>query len=122
MSNDHPTWDGCERRVYMKNIHDVEAEFNRALEEHEEREKRNFEEGIANLKKDAFPDSPAAHRIAHQAMIDAANSEADFWRGLKLEIAKKSIWGVLQILLILAVAGVAAKFGLAPSAITWLSK
>ena len=61
----------------------------------------------------AFPDGVDAHRSAHEAMIKAAQAEEEFWRGLRSDIATKSIWGVLQILLFLVAAGVAAKFGLA---------
>ena len=61
----------------------------------------------------AFPDGVEAHRTAHEAMIKAAAAEEAFWRGLREDIMHKSIWGILQILLILTVAGLAAKFGLA---------
>ena len=60
----------------------------------------------------AFPDGIDAHRSAHEAMIKAAQAEEEFWRGLRSDIASKSIWGILQILLILTAAGIAAKFGL----------
>lgn len=109
-----------ERRDHRRTISDVEESFDRKLREHEDREKERFEALVAAIVTDAFPDGAAAHRLAHQAMIDAARSEADFWCGLKLEIAKKSIWGILQILLILSIAGVAAKFGLTP--VTWWPK
>lgn len=111
-----------ERRMNERTMLEIEQAFDWKLRDHEQREQERFAKLVDAIVHEAFPDGAAAHRIAHQAMIDAANSEADFWRGLKLEIAKKSIWGVLQILLILTIAGVAAKFGLAPSAITWLSK
>jgi hypothetical protein len=61
----------------------------------------------------AFPDGIEGHRTAHEAMIKAAAAEEEFWRGLKSDIAHKSIWGILQVLLFLTVAGLAAKFGFA---------
>ena len=115
-------YDGPERRGYIKSIAEVELAFERQLREHEEREWKRTTALIDALKSEAFPDGADAHRLAHQAMIDAAKSEAEFWKGLKLEIAKKSIWGILQVLLILTLAGVAAKFGLATSVFTWITK
>lgn len=101
-----------ERRAQGRTIRDVEAAFDRQLQEHELREQARIKDLLDQLKVDAFPDGAEAHRAAHQAMIDAAKQEAEFWRGLKVEIAKKSIWGILQILVILVAAGVAAKLGL----------
>lgn len=105
-------WDGRERREYMKTIHDVEAAFNRALEDHEEREKRNLEAALDELKKDAFPDGPANHKNAHQAMINAAQAQERFWNELKLDIAKKGTWGLLITVVGLLMLGIAVKFGL----------
>jgi len=61
----------------------------------------------------AFPDGPDNHRLAHQAMIKAAVAEERFWDELKLDIAKKGTWGLLIIILGLALVGIAAKFGIA---------
>ena len=61
----------------------------------------------------AFPDGPNAHRLAHQAMMKAAVAEERFWDELKLDIAKKGTWGLLIIILGLALVGIAAKFGIA---------
>ena len=105
-------WDGIERREYMKTIHDVESAFNRALEEHEVREKKNFDEGIEKLKKDAFPDGAENHKNAHQAMINAAQAQERFWNELKLDIAKKGTFGLLITPLGLLMLGIAVKFGL----------
>lgn len=99
---------GKERREHNRRIDTVEESFDRKLREHEAREQERFNIFISS----AFPDGADSHRLAHQAMIDAAKSEKEFWQGLKADIAKKSIWGILQILIILTVAGVAAKFGL----------
>lgn len=105
-------YQGPERRTYGRTLAEVEEAFDRRLREHELREQERIRSVIESLKMEAFPDGAAAHRAAHQAMIDAANQEAEFWRGLKAEIAKKSIWGILHILTILVIAGLAAKFGL----------
>lgn len=60
----------------------------------------------------AFPDGVDAHRSAHEAMIKAAQAQEEFWRGLRVDMAKKSLWAILQILLFLIAAGVAAKLGI----------
>lgn len=103
--------DGTERRDSRRSLADIEDVFERMLRDHELREKAQLTQMIADLKIEAFPDSAEKHREAHQAMIDAAKSQEDFWRGLKVDIAKKSIWGILHILTLLVVAGLAAKFG-----------
>lgn len=105
-------YSGPERRSFARTISEVEEAFDRKLRDHEDREKTRIQMLIKQLETDAFPDGTAAHRLAHQAMIDAANAEKEFWNGLKADIAKKSIWGILQILTILVIAGIAAKFGL----------
>lgn len=61
----------------------------------------------------AFPDGPESHRSAHESMMKAAVAEERFWNELKLDIAKKGIWGLMVIVVGLAVIGLAAKFGLA---------
>jgi len=61
----------------------------------------------------AFPDGPDSHRLAHLAMMKAAVAEERFWDELKLDIAKKGTWGLLIIVLGLALIGLAAKFGIA---------
>ena len=45
-------------------------------------------------------------------MIDAAKAEKKFWDDLRGDVLKKSIWGVLQILMTLIGLGLAAKFGI----------
>lgn len=61
----------------------------------------------------AFPDGPESHRTAHESMMKAAVAEERFWNELKIDIAKKGVWGLLIIVLGLAMIGLAAKFGLA---------
>lgn len=60
----------------------------------------------------AFPEGPYNHRAAHEAWIEAKKAEADFWRELKLEIAKKGALGLLYLLGLLALVGAAAKLGI----------
>ena len=51
------------------------------------------------------------HRRYHESMIEAAKEQAEFWRELKLDIAKKGTWGLLIIVLGLILVGVQTKFG-----------
>lgn len=57
----------------------------------------------------AFPDGPVAHRSAHEAMIKAAAAQEKFWSELRLDVAKKGLWGLLVILVGLILAGATGK-------------
>jgi hypothetical protein len=59
----------------------------------------------------AFPDGPEAHRHAHEAMIKASAAQERFWDELKLDIAKKGLWGLLVIVVGLVLVGAATKVG-----------
>ena len=102
-----------------RSIGEVEEAFERKLIEHELREAEQMRALLSELKSEAFPDGAAAHRMAHQVMIDAAKAEAEFWKDLKMGMVKKSIWGVLQVLTILIIAGLGAKFGIST---LWMTK
>lgn len=52
------------------------------------------------------------HRRYHEAMIKAASAQEQFWQDLKLEIAKKGVWGLLTIIVGLVLVGISAKFGI----------
>lgn len=55
---------------------------------------------------EAFPNGDmAGHRLAHEAMISAANEQARFWSELRLDLAKKGIWALLLIIATLVAAG-----------------
>lgn len=60
----------------------------------------------------AFPDGIENHRDAHERMVAAARAEEMFWKDLKIDIAKKSIWGILHILFLLAFGTLAVKLGM----------
>ena len=59
----------------------------------------------------AFPDGPANHRTAHEAWIKAKHAEAEFWMQLKLDIAKKGVWGILVVILGLIAVGFSTRTG-----------
>ena len=52
------------------------------------------------------------HRRYHESMIRAADAQEKFWIELKLEIAKKGVWGLLIVICGLIVVGISAKLGL----------
>jgi hypothetical protein len=93
-------------------------DLDEALEMHSLRERNELSDMIDTKVSDvrnqllyAFPDGIEGHRSAHQAMIEAAKAEKEFWVGLSRRIAEKSIWGILHILAILLLGAVAAKLG-----------
>lgn len=60
----------------------------------------------------AFPnEDPLKHRLYHEAVMRAAEAQEKFWNELRLDIAKKSAWGVMILLVGLLLAGLAAKTG-----------
>lgn len=104
-----PTYTGPERRKRHSGDTPVtNDDLDEALAIHEAKE-RLFVTELHNHLLSAFPDGTEKHRLAHEKMIKAAEAEESFWRDLKTEIAKKSIWGILHILTILVVAGLGAK-------------
>ena len=111
---------------------DLDLYFHSKLLEHESREFEDLEKKERNFRKDvsevegmlhkvieslarieyAFPDGPERHRVAHEAMIKAAQAQEEFWNDLKLEIAKKGMWSLLVTILGLVVVGISANIGI----------
>lgn len=79
-----------------------------------------FDEIMAELRQmnGAFAKNPDGtvdydgHRRYHEQMIAAAEAQTEFWRELRLDIAKKGIWGLLIIVVGLIMVGISAKFGI----------
>ena len=99
----------------------TKADIDDALARHTDDEmpkiKVLVEEAITGAKRElmhAFPDGIDNHREAHARMIAASRAEEAFWRDLKTDIAKKSIWGILHILIVLLLGTLAVKFGIGP--------
>ena len=88
----------------------VEMVVERAIANHEKKEEELWDEK-SKIFMNAFPDGIQNHRNAHQAMIDAAKAQENFWKELKLDLTKKGIWGILTVLVGLALVGLAAKAG-----------
>lgn len=93
---------------------DIDEALNRHTNDEMPKIKALLEESISNAKKEllyAFPDGVENHREAHARMIAAAKAEEAFWSDLKIDVAKKSIWGILHILTILLLGTLAIKLG-----------
>ena len=88
----------------------IEMVVERAISKYEKREEEIWEEK-SKIIMNAFPDGIQNHRNAHQAMIDAAKAQENFWNELKLDLTKKGIWGIITVLVGLAMVGLAAKAG-----------
>ena len=82
----------------------------RAIANYEKKEEELLDEKF-KIFMNAFPDGIQNHRNTHQAMIDAAKAQENFWKELKLDLTKKGIWGILTVLVGLALVGLAAKAG-----------
>lgn len=98
----------------------MSEEFHLAKSDNAHLDKR-FDEVMETLQKmnGAFAKNPDGsvdydgHRKYHEAMIEAAEAQTIFWRELKLEIAKKGVWGLLIVICGLILVGLSAKLGLA---------
>jgi hypothetical protein len=57
------------------------------------------------------------HRKYHESLIRSAEAQEQFWKELRLDVAKKGTWALMVILLGFFVLGVATKLGLSTAAI-----
>lgn len=79
-----------------------------ALRDHAEQERRYVTEMIGAFASDAFPEGPTKHKEYHQAKINSALAEEKFWSELKLDLAKKGLWGIITILAGMTILGFGA--------------
>ena len=86
------------------------------MSQHEEFEAARLKEKYDAIMS-AFPDSDGqAHREYHQELINAAKEQKIFWQTAQARLIERGIdgmFGVLKIVLMLALAGAAVKFGIA---------
>ena len=77
-------------------------------------ELRDHEIKEAGWHADAFPGGDlSGHRRAHETMIEASKAQEEFWRELRIDIAKKGLWFLLVTICGLVVAGFITKGGIA---------
>ena len=106
---------GPERRAHSRTIDEVELTFDRKLRDHEEREEERFKALIGALVISAFPDGAEKHRDYHQAKINTAKEEAEFWKAAKLELTKVGVLALVSVIktvIVLALIGLLYKLGL----------
>lgn len=115
MTMNNEPYSGEERRAHPRSIDEVELTFERKLRDHEEREEERTKAIIAALVLSAFPDGAEKHRDYHQAKINSAKEEAEFWKAAKMELTKvgvSAIAGVIKTIIVLALIGLLYKLGL----------
>jgi hypothetical protein len=96
MDSQHQNWQGEERRTLSQ----IELQL------------RTLQDSIDDLRG-AFPDGDVrGHCEAHKAMIEAANEQKAFWRGLKEEVGKRGIMFALITVAGLIWIGILVKLGL----------
>jgi len=105
-----------ERRQAVITKEDLAEAFEAHTNDEMQKIKQLVEEAMVETRTallNAFPAGDVhAHRAAHEQMMKAAAAEQAFWDDLKKDIAKKSIWGILQILLLLVFGSALMKLGL----------
>jgi len=70
--------------------------LNDKLTAHMTEEAQELASAIERLMSDAFPaGDPAGHKRYHEAFIQQAEDKAEFWKKMRLELAK---WGLLGFL------------------------
>ena len=73
-------------------------------------EMRSIQTGFPKSKDGAV--DYKGHREYHEKLIEAAEAQTEFWRDLKLDLAKRGAWSLFTILCGLVVLGISAKFGI----------
>ena len=105
-----------ERRQAVITKEDLAEAFEAHTNDEMQKIKQLVEETMVETRTallNAFPAGDVhGHRAAHEQMMKAAAAEQAFWDDLKKDIAKKSIWGILQILLLLVFGSALMKLGL----------
>jgi hypothetical protein len=81
---------------------------------------KRFDEIMVELRKinGAFPRDVdgevdhEGHRKHHESLIRAAEAQEQFWRDIRMDVAKKGVWAAIIIVLGLLVVGLQIKLGL----------
>lgn len=96
------------RRAHDGVAAEIKAFVHDELAAHETREGKFIAEQI-DMVMQAFPNQDLdGHCDFHQAKIDAAKAEEKFWSELKLDLAKKGLWGIITVLAGMIVLGFGA--------------
>ena len=81
---------------------------------------KRFDEIMVELRKinSAFPRDVdgevdhEGHRKYHESLIRAVEAQEQFWRDIRMDVAKKGVWAAIIIVLGLLVVGLQIKLGL----------
>lgn len=92
------TYIGPERRDHERTLSEVEDAFDRKLRAHEEREQERFNALIDEVIKESFPDGTKKHFDYHQAKIDSAKSEAEFWQAARKKLAEEGVSVLISVI------------------------
>lgn len=80
----------------IKQIREDQRTINDRLTKHMTDETKDLAEVITELTKSAFPDGdPKGHRRRHELELEELKERAEFWKKMRLELAK---WGLLGFL------------------------
>lgn len=112
-----------DRREGHKTLVEIEQYIDDRFAEHEVKEQIWISQ-LQNTFADAFPNGDLdGHRNYHQNRINAAKAEEEFWKTAKTEVVKHGVSAVFTVvkgISILAILGLAYKFGLGPAAAKFL--
>lgn len=91
-------------------LDELEQRLERMFAEHEAREQQGVDERMQKIMR-AFPGGIDEHFTVHCALAKAAKAQEDFYREIKIDLAKNGLWALLKVLLALAILGIASKMG-----------
>ena len=91
-------------------LDELERRLDRMFSEHEAREQEAVSKRMAVIMR-AFPGGIEDHALVHASLAKAAEAQADFYRQIKLDLAKNGIWALAKVIFALIIVGVAAKMG-----------
>ena len=96
MDQQHQSWQGEERRQLSQ----IELQL------------RVMQSTLDDLRS-AFPDGDVrGHCDAHKEMIEAAQAQKQFWKGMREEIGKRGVLAIIVLLCGLIWVGIQIKLGL----------
>ena len=80
----------------IKEIRQHQQEIDNRLTKHMNDETKELAEVISEIMKAAFPDGdPEGHRRRHELELEELKERTEFWKKMRLELAK---WGLLGFL------------------------
>ena len=100
----------CDNCHLQRALDELEARIERMFSEHEAREQEGIDDRMKTIMR-AFPGGIDEHFTVHCALAKAAKAQEDFYREIKIDLAKNGLWALLKVLFALAILGIASKMG-----------